>query len=149
MNKYEILVNTYQKEFSKYMRTFSNHKEYEEIMRCWGLKPNKDRDKITFIDKNNICLTKNKPLVDKVITELRTKTAEGFASDTTGMGFIYDTFAYCLNCQDRIGIISGILTVLGYSEDALDNDPKISTAFNTAVKNWMEELSNSPILLVG
>lgn len=142
MNRYSELRERQQKEFNALpIRAAFNIKRFEEVMRNWGLDPEKDIDKIYSIDYGCFIRKKDAPLLHETRKRHDTEMAEAIAGDKTGDGFIYEMFLYELRNHEYgyTGDPTDTLDALGYSYKDLEKDVRLTRGFEMAKTQIMRE----------
>ena len=116
MNKYAELRSRQQKEVNALPLGFAfNNRQFEEMMKGWGLDPEKDLDKIVSIGCGGFIRHKR---------ELK----EAVAADQTGEGFIFDMFLCELDNHEYsyTGDTSEALEALGLTAQEVVDDPRLN-----------------------
>ena len=95
MNRYAELRNRKQEEFNALPLGFAfGQKQFDEMMRGWGLDPEKDVDKIYSIGAGGYVQKKDADLLHQTRERHDKEMAAAIAEDKTGEGFIYEMFLY-------------------------------------------------------
>ena len=95
MNKYKELRDRQQAEVNALPLGFAFGKsQFDEMMRGWGLDPEKDLDKIVSIGAGGYIQKKDRSLMHETFDRHRRERKEAIAADQTGEGFIFDMFLY-------------------------------------------------------
>lgn len=98
MNKYAKLRQRQQEEFNALPLGFAfGQKQFDEMMRGWGLDPEKDIDKIYSIGAGGYVQKKDAELLHETHKRLDEEIEAAIAADETGEGFIYEMFLYELD----------------------------------------------------
>lgn len=97
MNKYTELRQRQQEEFNALPLGFAfGQKQFDTMMRSWGLDPEKDLNKIYSIGAGGDVQKKDADLLRQTRERHSAEMAAAIAEDTTGEGFIYEMFLYKL-----------------------------------------------------
>lgn len=98
MNKYAELRNRQQKEFNALPLGFAfGDKQFEEMMKKWGLDPEKDLDKIYSVGYGGYIQKKDAELLHKTRERHDAEMEAAIEADKTGRNFIYQMFLYDLD----------------------------------------------------
>jgi len=113
MNKYAELRQRQQEEFNALPLGFAfSQKQFDEMMRGWGLDPEKDTGKIYSIGAGGYVQKKDADLLHQTRERHDAELAAAIEADNTGDGFIYEMFLYELDNHEY--------GYTGESEDTLD-----------------------------
>lgn len=113
MNKYAELRQRQQEEFNALPLGFAfSQKQFDEMMRGWGLDPEKDTGKIYSIGAGGYVQKKDADLLHQTRERHDAELAAAIEADKTGDGFIYEMFLYELDNHEY--------GYTGESEDTLD-----------------------------
>ena len=136
MNRYAELRNRQQEEFNALPLGFAfGQKQFDEMMRGWGLDPEKDLDKILRIPGGGYVQKKDADLLHQT-TERHNKEMEAaIAEDKTGEGFIYEMFLYELDNHEYgyTRDTEDTLDALGYTAEEILGDPCLKRGIEKAV----------------
>ena len=136
MNKYAQLRQRQQKEFNALPLGFAfSQKQFDEMMRGWGLDPEKDLKKIYRIPGGGYVQKKDADLLHQT-TERHDKEMEAaIAEDKTGEGFIYEMFLYELDNHEYgyTRDTEDTLDALGYTAEEILGDPCLKRGIEKAV----------------
>ena len=98
MNKYAELRNRQQEEFNALPLGFAfGDKQFEEMMKKWGLDPEKDLDKIYSVGYGGYIQKKDAELLHKTRERHDAEMEAAIEADKTGEDFIYQMFLYELD----------------------------------------------------
>lgn len=131
MNKYAELRSRQQKEVNALPLGFAfSNRQFEEMMKGWGLDPEKDLDKIVSIGAGGYIQKKDRSLMHETFDRHRRERKEAIAADQTGEGFIFDMFLYELNNHEYgyTGDTSEALEALGLTAQEVVDDPRMNRA---------------------
>ena len=113
MNKYAELRQRQQEEFDALPLGFAfGRKQFDEMMRGWGLDPEKDTGKIYSIGAGGYVQKKDADLLHQTRERHDKEMADAISADETGEGFIYQMFLCELDNHEY--------GYTGDSEDTLD-----------------------------
>jgi len=113
MNKYAELRQRQQEEFNALPLGFAfSQKQFDEMMRGWGLDPEKDTGKIYSIGAGGYVQKKDADLLHQTRERHDAELAAAIEADKTGDGFIDEMFLYELDNHEY--------GYTGESEDTLD-----------------------------
>ncbi|MSB19102.1 DUF7659 family protein [Flavonifractor plautii] len=129
MNKYKELRDRQQAEVNALPLGFAFGKsQFDEMMRGWGLDPEKDLDKIVSIGAGGYIQKKDRSLMHETFDRHRRERKEAIAADQTGEGFIFDMFLYELNNHEYgyTGDTSEALEALGLTAQEVVDDPRLN-----------------------
>ena len=113
MNKYAELRQRQQEEFDALPLGFAfGRKQFDEMMRGWGLDPEKDTGKIYSIGAGGYVQKKDADLLHQTRERHDKELADAISADETGEGFIYQMFLCELDNHEY--------GYTGDSEDTLD-----------------------------
>ena len=136
MNKYSELRQKQQEEFNALPLGFAfSQKQFDEMMRGWGLNPEKDLDKILRIPGGGYVQKKDADLLHKTRERHDAEMAAAIAEDTTGEGFIYQMFLYELDNHEYgyTRDTEDTLDALGYTAEEVLGDPRLKRGIEKAV----------------
>lgn len=98
MNRYAKLKERQQEEFNKLpLGCAFNNQQFNEMMRGWGLDPEKDVDKICRIPYGGFIQKKDLALLHETTKRHYEELKAAIEEDKTGEGFIYEMFLYELD----------------------------------------------------
>lgn len=87
MNKYAELRSRQQKEVNALPLGFAfSNRQFEEMMKGWGLDPEKDLDKIVSIGCGGFIQKKDRTAMNETFDRHRRELKEAVAADQTGGG---------------------------------------------------------------
>ena len=140
MNRYAELRHRQQEEFNALPLGFAfSNKQFDEMMRNWGLDPEKDVDKIYSIGAGGFVQKKDAELLHETHKRLDEEMAAAIAADETGEGFIYEMFLYELDNHEYgyTGELEETLDALGYTVEDINADKRLLCGLNRAAKEIM------------
>lgn len=137
MNRYAEMIQRQQQEVNALPLGFAfSNKQFDEMMRGWGLDPDKDLDKIYKLGGTGGFYKKaDAQLIRDTFSRHSAELEEAIAEDTTGEGFIYEMFlceldnheyGYTMDTEDT-------LDALGYTADEVLGDPRLKRGIEKAV----------------
>lgn len=136
MSEYRKLRDRQQEEFNKLPLGFAfSQEQFEEMMRKWGLDPEKDTDKIVRIPAGGFVQKKDKQQVIDLTRKHTKELAKAIASDQTGDGFIYEMFLEELNDHEYgwSGDVDDTLDCLGYTMQEIEADKRLKHGLHKAI----------------
>lgn len=136
MNRYMELRQRQQEEFNALPLGFAfGQKQFDEMMKGWGLDPEKDTNKILSIGYGGYVQKKDADLLHKTTERHTREMEEAIAADTTGEGFIYEMFLYELDNHEYsyTGDTGDTLDALGYTAEQVLGDPRLKRGIEKAV----------------
>lgn len=142
MNKYQDMRSRQQQEFNALPLGFAfSQKQFEEMMRGWGLDPERDLKKIWSIGAGGYIQKKDEKLLHQTNSRHEQEIAAAIEADTTGKGFIYQMFHYELENHEYgyTGEVDDTLGALGYTLEEVLSDQRLRRGFELACKEIMEE----------
>jgi hypothetical protein len=135
-NKYAELRQKQQEEFNALPLGFAfGNKQFDEMMKKWGLDPEKDLDKIYSIGYGGYVQKKDADLLHKTRARHDAEMQAAIAGDTTGEGFIYEMFLYELDNHEYgyTGDMEDTLDALGYTAAEVLGEPRLKRGIEKAV----------------
>lgn len=135
MNRYEELINRQQKEFSELPLKFAfGNKQFGEMMKGWGLDPDKDLDKICSVGAGGFIQKKDLEQLREVRKRHVSEMNDAVMGDVTGDGFIYEMFSYELNNHEYgyTGDETEALAALGYDFKQIESDSRLKHGLEKA-----------------
>ena len=137
MNKYAELRQRQQQEVNALPIGFAfGNRQFEEMMRGWGLDPEKDLDKIYRLGRTGGYYKKtDAQLIHDTFSRHDAELQAAIAEDKTGEGFIYEMFlceldnheyGYTMDTEET-------LDTLGYTADEVLADPRPKRGIEKAV----------------
>ena len=132
MNKYQELRNRQQQEFNALPLGFAfGSKQFAEMMRGWGLDPDKDVDKIYHIGSGGYIQKKDADLLHQTRARHDKELEDAIAADKTGNGFVCDMFLCELENHEYSYTrdFTDALDALGYTAEEVAADKKLFTGF--------------------
>lgn len=143
MNEYMEMRNRQQKEFDALPLGFAfNNRQFAEMMREWGLDPEKDVDKIYSIGFGGYVQKKDTELLHQTRDRHDKEMGDAIAGDKTGNGFIYEMFLYELDDHEYgyTRDMGPTLDALGYTAEEVRADKRLFRGLQRACK----EISRRP-----
>ncbi len=141
MNKYAEMKQRQQEEFNALPLGFAfGQKQFDEMMRGWGLDPEKDTDKIYSIGYGGYVQKKDAELLHQTRERHDAEMAAAIAEDKTGESFIYEMFlceldnheyGYTRDAEDT-------LDALGYTAEEVLGNPKLKRGIEKAINEIYE-----------
>lgn len=112
---------------------FSNE-QFAEMMKKWGLDPEKDLDKIYGIPGGGYIQKKDYPKMQEVYKKNNEELEEAIAGDETGDGFIFSMFLYELRNHEYgyTGDYEDTLDALGYTMEQVQADERLKHGLEKA-----------------
>ncbi len=141
MNKYAELRNRQQEEFNALPLGFAfGDKQFEEMMKKWGLDPEKDLDKIYSVGYGGYIQKKDAELLHKTRERHDAEMEAAIEADKTGEGFIYQMFLYELDNHEYgyTGDTEDTLDALGYTAEEVLGNPRLKRGIEKAVTEIMK-----------
>ena len=135
MNEYQKLQNRQQQEFNALPLGFAfGNKQFAEMMRGWGLDPEKDTDKIFSIGYGGFVQKKDAELLHVTTSRHEAELEAAIAGDQTGDGFICDMFRAELDNHEYSYTmdVSDALDALGYTAAAINADKRLKRGLERA-----------------
>lgn len=135
MNKYADMRKRQQEEFNALPLGFAfSQKQFDEMMRDWGLDPEKDRDKIYRIPAGGYVQKKDADLLHQTAERHDAELTAAIAEDKTGDGFIYQMFLAELADHEYgyTGDADDTLDALGYTMEQVMADKRLLHGFEKA-----------------
>ena len=141
MNKYAGMRKRQQEEFNALPLGFAfSQKQFDEMMRDWGLDPEKDRDKIYRLPGGGYVQKKDADLLHQTVERHDAELTAAIAEDKTGDGFIYQMFLAELADHEYgyTGDADDTLDALGYTMEQVRADKRLLHGFEKARKVILE-----------
>ena len=135
MNKYAELRQRQQEEFNALPLGFAfSQKQFDEMMRDWGLDPEKDCGKIYRIPAGGYVQKKDADLLHQTVGRHDAELTAAIAEDKTGDGFIYQMFLAELADHEYgyTGDDDDTLDALGYTMEQVMADKRLLHGFEKA-----------------
>lgn len=137
MNRYAEMRKRQQEEVNALPIGFAfGNRQFEEMMRGWGLDPEKDLDKIYRLGRTGGYYKKtDAQLIHDTFSRHDAELQAAIAEDKTGEGFIYEMFlceldnheyGYTMDTEET-------LYTLGYTADEVLADPRLKRGIEKAV----------------
>lgn len=142
MNDYQKMRNRHQQEFNMLPLGFAfNRKQFNEMMRGWGLHPERDVKEVTCIGNGGYIQKKDVELLRQTSARHKEELAAAIESDTTGDGFIFQMFYRELKNHEYgyTGDADDTLDTLNYTMAQVQSDQRLYRGFQQACKKIMEE----------
>lgn len=140
-NKYAELRQKRQEEFNALPLGFAfDNKQFEEMMRKWGLDPEKDLDKICSIGYGGFIQKKDADLLHKTLDRHDAEMQAAIAEDATGEGFIYEMFLFELDNHEYgyTWDMEDTLDALGYTAAEVLGEPRLKRGIEKAISEIRE-----------
>lgn len=142
MNEYQELRNRQQQELNGLPLGYAfDQKQFEEMMRGWGLHPKRGVKKVCYIGAGGYIQKKDVELLHQTNSRHRRELTEAIKADTTGTGFIFQMF-YCELKNHEYGFTlsaNDTLNALGYTLEQVQSDQQLCRGFELACKKITEE----------
>lgn len=135
MESYRELRERQQREFNELPLGFAfSDEQFNEMMRKWGLDPEKDLDKICRIGGSGFIQKKDRTHFRKVVKRQDAEMEAAKASDKYGTGFLYQMFLYELDNHEYgyTGDLEDTLDCLGLTWEELKASPVMLKALDKA-----------------
>lgn len=142
MNKYAELRQQQQEELNTLPLGFAfSNKQFDEMMKGWGLDPEKDLDKIYRIPGGGFVQKKDHAHMHEVMDRHEKEMQAAIAEDKSGDGFIYEMFLYELRNHEYgyTGDCEDTLDALGYTLEQVLSDERLKFGFEKAKEKIMRE----------
>lgn len=134
-NRYEELKQRQQKEFNQLPLGFAFcEKQFNEMMKGWGLDPEKDIDKIYRIPGGGFIQKKDHTLFHETMNKHYRETREAIEADPDGTGFVCEMFVYELDNHEYgyTGELGDTLDALGIEWEKILTSKKFLTGLKKA-----------------
>ncbi len=141
-NSYMELRERQQQEMNAMPIGFAfSDQQFKEIMRGWGLDPEKDLDKIVSIPAGGFIQKKDATAFIEMMKRHDNELKEAIAADLTGTEFIYEMFVYEMANHEYgyTGDPEDTLNALGFSLEDVSNDNRLTAGFLNAKAEIMAE----------
>lgn len=142
MNDYQKMRNRQQREFNMLPLGFAfNRKQFNEMMRGWGLHPERDVKEVTCIGNGGYIQKKDVELLRQTSARHKEELAAAIESDTTGDGFIFQMFYRELKNHEYgyTGDADDTLDTLNCTMEQVQSDQRLYRGFQQACKKIMGE----------
>ena len=142
MNEYQKMRNRQQMEFNALPLGFAfGQKQFNEMMRGWGLHPERDVKEVTCIGNGGYIQKKDVELLRQTSAQHSQELAAAIEADTTGNGFIFQMFYYELVNHEYgyTGEAEEALDALGYTLEQVQANQRLRRGFERACKKIMKE----------
>ena len=142
MNQYQEMRDRQQKEFNALPLGFAfARKQFNEMMRGWGLHPERDVKKVCAIGAGGYIQKKDVDVLLQTNTWHKQELAAAIKADTTGDGFIFQMFCYELANHEYgyTGDAEDALDALGYTLEQVQADQCLRKGFERACRKIMRE----------
>lgn len=143
MNRYQEMRQRQQEEFNALPLGFAfSNAQFDEMMRDWGLDPEKDVDKLLRLPGGGFVQKKDADLLHQTRDRHDAELAAAIEEDKTGEGFIYEMFLHELDNHEYgyTGDLEDALYSLGYTLEEIEADAKLSRGLEKARKEiWGRE----------
>lgn len=134
-NRYATLRERQQEEFNKLPLGFAfSNKQFNEMMKGWGLDPDKDLDKIYRIPGGGFVQKKDHALLHETMDRNQKEMKEAIAADPDGTGFIYEMFLYEMDNHEYgyTGDLEDTLDALGMTLEEIAASEKLTVGLEKA-----------------
>lgn len=142
-NRYAVLREKQQEEFNKLPLGFAfSNKQFDEMMKGWGLDPDKDLDKIYRIPGGGFVQKKDHALLHETMDRHKKEMEEAIAADLDGTGFVYEMFLYEMDNHEYgyTGDLEDTLDALGMTLEEISASEKLLAGLEKAKKKvWSRE----------
>ena len=142
VNRYMELKRRQQEEFNALPLGFAfSQKQFDEMMKGWGLNPDKDTDKIYHVGGGGYIQKKDAELLHRTREWHDVELEAAIAGDTTGEGFIRDMFLQEL-VDHEFGYtmeLDSTLDALGYRADDINGDKRLLHGLEKAITDILKE----------
>lgn len=141
MNKYADMRKHQQEEFNALPLGFAfSIRQFNEMMKGWGLDPDKDRDKIYRLPGGGYVQKKDADLLHQVRERHDAEMAAAIVADKTGDDFIYQMFLAELADHEYgyTGDADDTLDALGYTMEQVRADKRLFRGFEKARREILE-----------
>lgn len=135
MESYREMRERQQKEFNELPLGFAfSNEQFADMMKGWGLDPDKDLDKIYRIPAGGFVQKKDHAHLHEVLDRHEAEMEAAKASDVDGTGFLYQMFRYELANHEYgyTGEYDDTLDALGYTWDAINKSEILKNALRRA-----------------
>ena len=144
MNRYMTMRERQQQKVNALPLGFAfGNRQFEEMMRGWGLDPEKDLDKIYRLGNTGGFYKKSDAqLIRDTFRRNREEMEAAIEEDKTGEGFIYEMFLYELDNHEYSYTrdTEDTLNALGYTAEEVLGDPQLKRGLEKAVAEiWERE----------
>ena len=142
-NRYAVLRKRQQEEFNKLPLGFAfSNKQFDEMMKGWGLDPDKDLDKIYRIPGGGFVQKKDHALLHETMDRHQKEMEEAIAADPDGTGFVYEMFLYEMDNHEYgyTGDLEDTLNALGLTIEEIAASEKLMAGLEKAKRVvWSRE----------
>ena len=136
-NRYAILRKKQQEEFNKLPLGFAfSNEQFAEMMKGWGLDPDKDTDKIYRIPGGGFVQKKDHTLLHETMDKHQKEIEEAIEADVDGTGFVYEMFLYEMDNHEYgyTGDLEDTLEALGMTIEEIGGSEKLKAGLEKAKK---------------
>lgn len=140
MNRYAELREKQQEEFNALPLGFAfSNEQFSEMMKKWGLNPEKDLDKIYRIPGGGFVQKKDHAHFHEILDRHYSELQAAIKEDKTGDGFIYEMFLYELANHEfgYTGSFEDTLDTLGYEMEQIEKDKRLKHGLYKAANRIM------------
>lgn len=137
-NRYAVLREKQQEEFNKLPLRFAfSDKQFDEMMKGWGLDSDKDLDKIYRMPGGGFVQKKDHALLHETMDRHQKQLEEAIAADLDGTGFVYEMFLYEMDKHEYgyTGDLEDTLDALGMTFEEISASEKLMAGLEKA-KRW-------------
>ena len=135
MNRYANMRRRHQEEISRLPLGFAfSDQQFCEVMRGWGLDPEKDTDKLYRLPGGGFVRKKDHALLHETLDRQEAELQAAIGADETGEGFIYEMFLQELNDHEYgyTRDTEETLDALGYTAAEVLGDPRLKRGIRKA-----------------
>lgn len=141
MESYRELRERQQREFNELPLGFAfSDEQFNEMMKKWGLDPEKDQDKICRIPAGGFIQKKDRAHFHEVVKRQDAEMEAAKASDKDGTGFLYQMFLFELDNHEYgyTGEYEDTLESLGLTMKDVHKSVRLTRALEKAAKEIRE-----------
>lgn len=139
MNTYEEMTRKHQEEVNALPLGFAfSNKQFVEMMRGWGLHPERDVDKIYRLPGGGFIQKKDSPRMHELLRKHKNEFADAIAADLSGDGFIYEMFLTELADHEYgyTRCYEDTLEALGFTWEQVTGDDRLLHGLEKASKQF-------------
>lgn len=134
-NRYAELRQRQQEEFNQLPLGFAfSDKQFTEMMKGWGLDPEKDTDKIYRIPGGGFVQKKDHALLHETLDRHHKELNDAIAADPDGNGFVYEMFLHEMYNHEYgyTGELDDTLDALGLDWEKIEASEKMLAGLRKA-----------------
>ena len=143
-NRCAVLRKKQQEEFNKLPLGFAfSNEQFAEMMKEWGLDPDKDTDKIYRLPGGGFIQKKDHSLLHETIDRHKKEMDEAIEADLDGTGFVYEMFLYEMDNHEYgyTGDLEDTLESLGITSEEIESSEKLMAGLEKAKKEvWSRKV---------